>query len=136
MEKSDDGVDRVDATASGDLPTDVYTKRVPLDMYTKFLSHCRELEFEQAIALSKVILRIDPSDRIMQQYIPVLNAHIELQEDDDSDDEDDDDDDNDDDDDDDEGEDDDNAYEGKEKADSLESKEGEQAGASKTSSRK
>ena len=68
---------------------DVYTKRVPIDMYTRFLAHCRDLEFEEAIALSKKILLIDPSDKVIRQYIPVLEAHIDLQDDDDDEEEDD-----------------------------------------------
>lgn len=70
--------------------SDVYTKRVPLDVYTNFLAHCRDREFEEAIALSKEILRIDPSDKVIRQYIPVLEAHMNLQDDDDDEEDDDD----------------------------------------------
>eukprot|EP00946_MAST-07B_sp_MAST-7B-sp1_P000928 g928.t1 len=136
MEKTDD------ASTAGNAPSepDVYTKRVPLDMYTRFLSHCRDLEFEEAVALSKAILRIDPRDKVIQQYIPVLQAHIELQEDEDED-EDDDEGDEDDDEDEEDDEDEDgneegdmNHYEGKESSAGFrEGKESERAGASKQS---
>lgn len=87
-----------DAGGKIDNTPDTYTKRVPLEMYTRFLAHCKEREFEEAIVLSKEILRLDPNDRVMQQYGPVLAASLELDEEDsdapeDEDDEDEDDDD-------------------------------------------
>ena len=58
---------------------DVYNRKVPLDQYTTFLTMCRNLEFDEAIQLSKEILRIDPHDKVIRQYIPVLEAHLRLQ---------------------------------------------------------
>jgi hypothetical protein len=68
---------------------DVYNRKVPLDQYTTFLTMCRNLEFDEAIQLSKEILRIDPQDKVIRQYIPVLEAHLRLQQESEEDDEDD-----------------------------------------------
>ena len=62
-----------------DTEPDVYLRKVPLDKYTTFLSMCTNLQFDAAIKLSKEILSIDPHDRVMQQYIPVLEGHLRLQ---------------------------------------------------------
>ena len=134
VEKTDDAAQDPAATTG----PDIYTKRVPLDMYTKFLSHCRDLEFEEAVALSKAILRIDPRDKVIQQYVPVLQAHLELQDDEEEDDEDDDDEEEEDEEEEEEEEDDDNDedennYEGKEDSGTHEGKETERTGASKQS---
>ena len=68
---------------------DEYTKEVPLAQYTKFLTLCRNRQFEEAITLSKAILLIDPQDKVMRQYIPVLEQHLQLQEESEEEDEDD-----------------------------------------------
>ena len=75
---------------------DEYTKEVPLAQYTKFLTLCRNRQFEEAITLSKAILLIDPQDKVMRQYIPVLEQHLQLQEESEEEDEDDEEDDDDD----------------------------------------
>ena len=69
---------------------DEYTKEVPLAQYTKFLTLCRNRQFEEAITLSKAILLIDPQDKVMRQYIPVLEQHLQLQEESEEEDDDDD----------------------------------------------
>ena len=91
-----------------DTEPDVYLRKVPLDKYTTFLSMCTNLQFDAAIKLSKEILSIDPHDRVMQQYIPVLEGHLRLQaeEEEEEEEEDEDEDDNEEDDEEDEDEDD------------------------------
>ena len=85
-----------------------WESEVSVEMFTKFLGLVQEREFEEAIALAGDILKIDPDNQIIQQYLKVLDEHKTLaeereaeREDDEEDDEDDDDEEEDDDDDDD-----------------------------------
>ena len=110
-EKNDDEEDEGKKTFEEE---DVYERTVPLELYTKFLGHCMQKEFDEAILLSQEILKMDPNDATIQQYIPVLEAHIQLQEEEDEEDDDDDDDDDDGEDDDDDLEEDDDDEEGDE----------------------
>ena len=86
-----------------------WESEVSVEMFTKFLGLVQEREFEEAIALAGDILKIDPDNQIIQQYLKVLDEHKTLaeereaeREDDEEDDDDDDDDEEEDDDDDDE----------------------------------
>ena len=72
-----------------DVEPDEYTREVSLEKYTTFLALCRNRQFEEAIILSKTILQIDPHDKVMRQYVPVLEEHLRLQEESEEDDEDD-----------------------------------------------
>ena len=81
-----------------------WESEVSVEMFTKFLGLVQEREFEEAIALAGDILKIDPDNQIIQQYLKVLDEHKTLaeereaeREDDEEDDEDDDDDEEDDD---------------------------------------
>ena len=38
---------------------DVYERTVPLELYTKFLGHCMQKEFDEAILLSQEILKTE-----------------------------------------------------------------------------
>ena len=77
-----------------------WESEVSVEMFTKFLGLVQEREFEEAIALAGDILKIDPDNQIIQQYLKVLDEHKTLaeereaerdEEDDEDDDEDDDD---------------------------------------------
>ena len=80
-----------------------WESEVSVEMFTKFLGLVQEREFEEAIALAGDILKIDPDNQIIQQYLKVLDEHKTLAEEreaerDEEDDEDEDEDDDDDDD--------------------------------------
>ena len=83
-----------------------WESEVSVEMFTKFLGLVQEREFEEAIALAGDILKIDPDNQIIQQYLKVLDEHKTLAEEREAEREDEDDDEDDDDDDDEEEEDD------------------------------
>ena len=75
-----------------------WESEVSVEMFTKFLGLVQEREFEEAIALAGDILKIDPDNQIIQQYLKVLDEHKTLAEEREAEREDDEEDDDDDDD--------------------------------------
>ena len=57
-----------------------WESEVSVEMFTKFLGLVQEREFEEAIALAGDILKIDPDNQIIQQYLKVLDEHKTLAE--------------------------------------------------------
>ena len=87
----------------------VWESPVPVEVFTQFIGACNTREFDRALELADDILKLDPNNKIIKQYLPVLEGHrqlVEEAEEEESDDDDDEDENDDDDDDDEDSEDD------------------------------
>ena len=57
-----------------------WESKVSVQMFTEFLGLVQSREFEKAIDLAGEILKIDPENQVIQQYLKVLDEHKTLAE--------------------------------------------------------
>ena len=56
----------------------VWESPVPVETFTQFIGACNAREFDRALEIADDILKLDPDNKIIKQYLPVLEGHRQL----------------------------------------------------------
>ena len=62
----------------------VWESPVPVETFTQFIGAWNAREFDRALEIADDILKLDPDNKIIKQYLPVLEGHRQLAEEEDS----------------------------------------------------
>jgi len=80
MSKVEEGKENGLAEPLREVDDSVWDDEVSIELYTTFIRTCGKKQWVDAISLADQILQIDPNNKIIAQYLPVLKEHRLLKE--------------------------------------------------------